>query len=226
MRYERICIPTSLQKGWIRSRHEGMMHIGGKRLWKHLELRYEFAEPKEAERYTMEVTRQCVTCQAVNKARNNDTGWEYTFVAPSALFSVAMDMFQLPAVAWKGERYDAVALCVDRHSGWIMAVPGVYKGFTGRKLAYAMYEQWRMFGVPGIVTSDQGSHFVNQWWETLCAKLGVRQAYSHAYLPRANGRAEAAGQAIIQRLKALNQDGELNWVEALPRVLDRYHDTP
>ena len=73
--------------------------------------------------------------------------------------SVAIDLFHLPLVVWEGVSYDTVILCVDRHSGWIVAVPALNKGLTGAKVAKAMLTaQWNLFGVPSIITSDQGSH--------------------------------------------------------------------
>ena len=38
--------------------------------------------------------------------------------------SVAMDVFAMPEVTVDGETYDCVILAVDRHSGYIVAVPG------------------------------------------------------------------------------------------------------
>ena len=42
----------------------------------------------------------------------------------------------------------------------------------------------------------------------------------------ANGRAERAGQQIMEILRKLNTDQKMNWVEGLPRVLRIIHDTP
>ena len=60
----------------------------------------------------------------------------------------------------------------------------------------------------------------------MCARSGIRQAYSQAYRPQANGRAEVAGKTLIGLLRKMHTDEGLNWVEALPRVLRVYHDSP
>ena len=54
----------------------------------------------------------------------------------------------------------------------------------------------------------------------------MRQAFSQAYRPQANGRAEVAGRTVITTLRKLHADHEINWVEALPRVLRLRHDLP
>ena len=83
---------------------------------------------------------------------------------------------------------------------------------------------WDLFGIPSTITSDMCAQFIGQWWRTMCARLGVRQAFSQAHRPQANGRAERAGQQILELLKKMNVQESINWVEALPRVLVQYHD--
>ena len=138
-----------------------------------------------------------------------------------------MDLFSLPPVVRDKKLWDTLIFCVDRHSGWIVAVPERKVGLTGAKVALAMVQhQWRPFGVPSVVTSDQGSQFIGSWWQNMCALLGIRHAMSHAYHHRANGRAERGGQQLFERLRRMQIEGEFSWVEALPQVLDRLHDTP
>ena len=141
------------------------------------------------------------------------------------MFSVALDIFQLNKVTHQGKDYDCMVVCVDRHSGWIIAVPCLYRGLTGAKVANLMYEQWRPYGIPSLITTDQGSHFISGGWKTLCGRMGIRQAYSQAYHHQANGRAERAGQQLQEKLRKLYVESRINWVEALPRVLDKIHDT-
>ena len=68
-----------------------------------------------------------------------------------------MDLFSLPPVVQDGKTLDTLIVCVDRHSGWIVAIPERKVGLTGAKVALAMVKhQWRPFGVPSVITSDQG----------------------------------------------------------------------
>ena len=138
--------------------------------------------------------------------------------------SVSLDLFKMPMVTEGQEMYNTLVVCVDRHSGWIIALPCLEKGLTGPKIAKMMMREWRKFGVPSIVTTDQGSHFVSEWWKSMCAELGIRQAYAQGYHHQSNGRAEMAGQQLQEILRKVMIEEELTWVEALPRVLDRIHD--
>ncbi len=222
---ERICIPLSMQRGWIRLHHSEMAHVGPKRLWDHMRPKFEWADPVDAKKFTWLVMGQCEICQACRPVWKRKIGIEPTLVPPDLMASVAIDIFQLPPTQWNEVTYDAIALCVDRLSGWMTAVPGQYRGMTASWVAQEMYHwHWREFGIQSIVTSDQGPHFTGTWWRTMCAEMGVRVSYSQAYHHQANGRAEVAGQQLINRLRSLNQETGENWMQLLPQVLDRLHD--
>ena len=141
--------------------------------------------------------------------------------------SVALSIFDMPPVSHEGSTYNAIMLAVDRHSGWVVAVPCKKQGLTGAKVAKLMVaHQWRTFGVPSVITTDQGAQFTSSWWQSMCAMLGIRQAWSQAYFHNTNGRAERAGQQLIERIRKIQIDEGFTWVDALPQILDRLHDTP
>ena len=190
-------------------------------------MRYNFAELGEVRKYCQQMTRNCPTCEACVRTQSLKGPLGTTIIPPQIMIHVAIDLFNMPSNKHEGNIYDMMAVCVDRHSGWIVAVPVQNKGLTGAKVAKAMLKyQWRPFGIPSIITSDHGSHFTGEWWRTMDANLGIRQAYSQAYHHQANGRAEMAGQQIMERLRKIQIQDKINWVEALPAVLDRIHDIP
>ena len=106
----------------------------------------------------------CEVCQACQRPRTLKSPVESTPIPPAAMISVAIDLFRLPPVEFEGVLWDSLIVCVDRHSGWIVAVPGINKGLTGEIVAKAMLKhQWRPFGIPSVIISDQGSHFIVSW---------------------------------------------------------------
>ncbi len=99
-------------------------------------------------------------------------------------------------------------------------------GLTAERAAQLVINDgWDVFGIPAVITSDQGPQFVGQWWRTICARLGIRQAWIQAYRPQANGRAEVAVKTLMGFMRRLWVESGINWVEALPRVLRVYHYT-
>jgi hypothetical protein len=141
------------------------------------------------------------------------------------MFSVALDIFTLETVEYEGVKFDCMVVCVCRSSGWIVAVPGLLKGLKADKVAKQMFRLWwSPFGLPSIISSDRGPQFANAWWSTMCGLLGIRQAFSHAYHHQANGRAERAGQQVMEILRKLSVEENVNWVHVLPRVVNLIHD--
>ena len=147
----------------------------------------------------------CESCQACQRPHSLKSPIESTPVPPAVMCSVCMYLFSLPPVVQDGKILDTLIVCVDRHSGWIVAIPERKVGLSGAKVALAMVKhQLRPFGVPSVITSDQGSQFVGSWWQTLCGCLGIRCAFSQAYHQSANGRTKRAGQQFFERLVVKN----------------------
>ena len=224
----RICVPESKVEELLREFHSFMGHPGVHRLVKEVDRRYVLPETVKLFDAARGARRGCATCQAC-EAPNWSTSLPITHtpIPGYVMSSVSLDVFALPAVRWGGQSYDSMLLCVDRLSGWIIARPCQKLGLTAEKAAHLVMDNgWETFGIPSVITSDQGSQFIGQWWKTMCARLGIRQAYSQAYRPQANGRAEVAGKTVIGIMRKFHTEEKLNWVEALPRVLRAYHDNP
>ena len=60
-------------------------------------------------------------------------------IPPYLMSSVAVDLFSMPEVTYEQHKFDTIALCVDRLSGWITAVPCLNKGLTSEKVAKTMF---------------------------------------------------------------------------------------
>ena len=189
---DKLCVPIGLQEAWIREYHAAHGHVGPDRLWHHVEPHAVFADHKKAQEFFWVVHHQCEVCQAVQRPYRLSGPMESTPVPERIMYHMAMDLFHMPKVVEGPEIFDTMVVCVDRHSGWLIVVPCLEKGLTGRKLAQTMVKEWRKCGIPAKLTSDQGSHFTSEWWKTMCAELGIRHAYSQAYHHQANGRAEVA----------------------------------
>jgi len=146
-------------------------------------------------------------------------------VIESFMPSLALDIFGMEPKVWLGVSYDCILLCGDRTSSWIIALPTTKLGLTGEKAALLQLESsWGEMPPTSLIKSDQGVQFVSQWWRTMCAILGVSQAFSQARRPQANGRAETAGKTLRTILRKMNSDKPINWFEALPCLLKIIHD--
>ena len=222
----RLCVPIDRTWEVIEAHHVWNAHQGVERLIPDLNLHYKFVRGTRLAAIAARVRQECQVCQACLRPNWALKGpISMTPILPRVMASVCLDIFAMPMVEWDREFYNGILLCVDRHSGWIVARPKPRHGLTGRQAANLMLDtSWGEMGIPSVITSDQGSQFVSQWWQTMCCRLGVRQAFSQAYRPQANGRAEVAGGVLQGILQRLNAQRGINWVEALPRALRIHHD--
>ena len=175
----------------------------------------------------MRVAQQCAVCQACQRPKTLKAPIEHAPIPSRAMQSVALDIMMMPRVQHHKKLYDAVMVCVDRHTGWIVAVPVKRQGLTAALAATKMLKhQWSIFGVPQVITTDCGSQFVGGWFETLLAGLGIRHIFTHPYFHRAAGRVEVANQILQETLRKINVEGKYTWVEALPAALNHIHNLP
>ena len=108
----------------------------------------------------------------------------------------------------------------------MVVVPLLEKGLTAKEMALKMTDPWAPFGIPSIIKTNQGSHFTADWWNAMCANVGIRQVYSQAYHHASNGRAQWAGQQVMEMPRKVALETEESWVALLPKVVNFFHDTP
>ena len=100
-----------------------LMHPGRDKMQQDLEWR--FKSPPGYYALLDKYCSDCAVCRAT-KSPNHCTAGNpvYTAIPEAPMRSVATDVFAMPEVTVEGETYDCVILAVDRHSGYIVAVPG------------------------------------------------------------------------------------------------------
>ena len=113
------------------------------------------------------VRKGCSVCQACNPDNRNVKGEaQWTPVPDQPMESVAMDVFSMPEVHIGKETFDCVVLCVDRHSGYVVAVPARKKGLLAKEVAVMMIRHWlTVFDIPRTICSDRGPQFTGGWFK-------------------------------------------------------------
>ena len=236
---DKLLVPENRVEELIDHWHNAqLMHPGRDKMQQDLEWRFKFPPGYYAilDRYCSD----CAVCRATKSPNHSTAGNPvYTAIPEAPMRSVAMDVFAMPEVTVEGETYDCVILAVDRHSGFIVAVPGKKSkkkdkkdkhgvGLQAKTVANAMIRHWlTIFDVPTIICSNRGSQFVGTWFKTMCKHMDIRHAKTVAYHSRSNGRAEVAGRQMFEKFRQLHIDEPgRNWYNSLWRGLQAYHDLP
>ena len=175
------------------------------------------------------VRKGCSVCQGCNP-NNRNVKWEaqWTLVPEQPMESVVMDVFSMPEVHIGKETLDCVVLCVDRHSGYVVAVPARKRGSLAKEVAVMMIcHLLTVFDIPHTIRSYRGPQFTGGWFKAMCFLMGICHAKSVAYLSRSNGRAEVAGKQLFEKLHKIHiTNPRRNWSEEMWPALKAHHDTP
>ena len=171
---DKLWVPENRMEELIDHWHNAkLMHPGRDKMQQDLEWRFKFPPGYYAllEKYCSD----CAVCRATKSPNYSTAGNPvYTAILEAPMRSVAMDVFAMPEVTVEGETYDCVILAVDRHSGYIVAVPGKKSkkkdkkdkhgvGLQAKTVANAMIRHWlTIFDVPAGICSDRGSQFVGR----------------------------------------------------------------
>ena len=133
----RICVPETKTKEVAREQNCAMGHTGVKKLASELTRRYLWPAGLSIMEVAQRVRRECITCQACDPPNwNTRAPLVPTPILRHIMTSVALDIFSLPRVEWRGKTFDSMLVCVDLLSGWVIARPTTKLGFTAERAAY------------------------------------------------------------------------------------------
>jgi hypothetical protein len=118
-----------------------------------------------------------------------------------------------------GNKYILVA--VDYVSKWIEAIASPT---NDTRVVTRLFKNiiFPRFGVPRIVVSDGGSHFISKILEKLLFKYGVRHRVATPYHPQTSGQVEVSNREIKQILEKTVATSRKDWSSKLPEALWAY----
>uniref|UniRef100_A0A5S6QTC1 RNA-directed DNA polymerase n=1 Tax=Trichuris muris TaxID=70415 RepID=A0A5S6QTC1_TRIMR len=160
------------------------------------------------------MVRNCDLCQRTKIQRHTK--------APPTVFHIPAHRFDHVHLDLVGpfpqcRGYSYLVTMVDRFTRWPEVVP--IKDATTATVARAFLSTWiARFGVPSVVTTDQGKQFQSSFWHELTSLLGVKLAPTTAYHPQSNGLVERLHRQLKCALTAHVQTSR-SWLDALPLVL-------
>ncbi|KRZ82122.1 Transposon Tf2-6 polyprotein [Trichinella sp. T8] len=147
-------------------------------------------------------TRSCLNCQRTKVHRHTKTPLEI-FTVPDRRFDhVHVDIVG-PLPPSRGFSY--LLTVIDRFTRWPEVVP--LTNTSTDTVCRAFLSTWvARFGIPTIVTTDQGRQFQSALWRELTTALRIKLVPASAYHPQTNDRPAHANHSH-------------RWIDALPLVL-------
>jgi hypothetical protein len=140
--------------------------------------------------------------------------------------NMQVDIFDVWGVDFMGpfpmlEQCKYILVVVDYVSKWVEALPCVAANSKNSK---KMFQEiiFPRFGVPRVMISNGGSHFIDKTFRKCISELGVDHRVATPYHPQTSGQAETSNEQIKNILqKIVNAMGK-GWKSKLLKALWAY----
>jgi transposase InsO family protein len=111
-----------------------------------------------------------------------------------------------------------ILVAVDYVSKWIEAIAS---STNDTRVVLKLFKKtiFPRFGVPRLVISDGGSHFISRQFEKLFNKYGVRHRVATPYHPQTSGQVEISNKEIKTILEKIVSTSRKDWAAKLDYAL-------
>lgn len=158
-----------------------------------------------------EWARTCEACQRAKVSRHNSAPLGSFGIPPGRFRHIHIDIVG-PLPVCSDFRYCLTA--IDRATRWPEVWP--MRSITAEEVAETLTREWiPRFGVPSVITTDQGAQFESDLFRRLMIHFATKRIRTTSYHPCANGMIER----IHRQLKAALMCHHDSWVRSLPFVL-------
>ena len=195
------------------TRHFGVLRT-------YLKIRNKFWWP-EMKQSIIHYIRSCIPCQQFNVSRAKKPGRLQPIPPPEGPFQlIGMDYCGPLKRTPRGNQY---VLCItDYFTRWIVAV--AVPDCSAQTTAEALFNEFICkYGVPTVILTDQGTHFLNQLMEAMSKLVGYNHKYSTTYHPQSNGMIERFNATFIPQIAKLQDREDNNWDDYLSPVVFAYN---
>ena len=171
--------------------------------------------------YSKKFCAACVTCARHNPQGNIRPRRGAFPTPPYPFHTVHMDFIELSTC----QQYKYCLVIIDAYSKWVEIIPT--KNPDAITVAKALCKRIiPTFGIPQIIRSDNGSHFVNDVVKRMSTVLQINLKNHCSYHPQSAGLVERSNGTIKSKLKKCMEETGRTWVECLDLVTLSMHITP
>ena len=208
-----LVVPKSLHNDALKIAHNSLLaaHPGVFRTYCKLKQLFYFQNMLST---TKEYVRSCLSCQQRKGSAFVRASLSAVPEVSQPLDRVSADLMDLHS-SYRGNRY--VLSIVDHMSRYLQLIPLPNK--DAETVANAFMENFvTLFGVPRMLTTDNGSEFKNRIFTEVCDILKTKLHFTTPFHPQSNGLVERTNRCVKDCLAILCRDVPLSWDEFLPFV--------
>ena len=210
----RIYVPTPARRAVMEFIHDKQGHFGilkthGRLIrtfwWPHMR--------KDVERYV----RGCKSCQSTKSSNKAKPGEMHPVVNPSRPWShIHLDF--LGRLPMTDDGYDMILVVIDRTTRRVHLI-ATKSTITAAETAYLLAERViALHGLPSIISTDEGTQFLNKLWTELTTALRIQHRTSPAHHHEPNGLVERMNRTIGEILRNYTNTYPEDWKHFVPLV--------
>lgn len=153
----------------------------------------------------VDYVKSCQICQKRDR-KKGETALNPIKKFPKPFYQVGMDVMGPLPMTLSGKRY--IVIAVDHFTKWVEI--RALESNDAQSIASFFYEDVICrHGVPEILTTDQGTEFINELLTILTNTYQIRHIKTTAYHPQGNGQVERTNKTIKDILaKCTPRDGD------------------
>ena len=112
---------------------------------------------------------------------------------------------------------------MDYFSRWVE--PDIIKSTTSKVTIKCLDKQLSRYGVPSLLTMDNGTNLVSAEMEEYLNEMGIEHILTTPLWPRANGEVERQNRSLLKAMRVAHAE-KRDWRSELNKFLLAYHSTP
>lgn len=157
-------------------------------------------------------TKGCLTCQKSKVSKHVHSPLQNYPTVSQRFEEINLDLIG-PLPSSEGYRY--CLTIIDRYTRWTEAIP--LTDIRAETVSDALLKNWiARYGIPLVITTDQGAQFESQLFRELSKFLGVKRNRTTAYHPQANGCIERWHRTLKASIMC---HGNPSWTKSIPIIL-------
>ena len=210
--YPRLVVPPGLRTRLIDQVHEEVGHQAVRKTLEKLQESYKWpGQLKDV------ISRLRICPKCIRHRKKMDRPYPESLPIPKYPYQYAAVDLSGPYPCTK-EGYRYLLSYMDHFSGWVESIP--LKSKEASEVTDVFHKEIiPRYGVPEVLTSDNGLEFKNDTLRPYLTKLGTKVRYCTPYHPQANGHVERYHSVIKTMLAKLVNSKTSNWLDKLPAAL-------
>ena len=220
--FSQIVLPQCMRQDVLKLAHEGLLsgHLAAAKTFSRIIPHFYWpAMHGDVKRHC----QSCDTCQrTIPRGKVYPVPLGNVPVVGEPFQRIGIDLMGPLEKTTSNKKYVLVCACYATRYPDAIALSNI----TAESVAEALISLFCRYGCVKVIHSDKGSQFTSGMWAEVCRLLNVKQSFSTAWHPEANGLTEKMVGNLKQMIRRMCIERPKDWDRYLDPVLFAYREIP